>query len=95
MKIVIVNTTHSNAPAGCWAGNPENAEECDYLVEENNGEIKTIYEFSGVSDKNKDGRFNFKGLKEVTDPVVIGALKSRVDISRKKGEQQPLRYKEI
>lgn len=95
MKIAVVNTSHSNAPAGCWTGNPENAKECDYIVEENNGEIKTIYEFSGVSDRDKDGKFNFKGLKEVTDPVVIGSIKSKVDISRKKGEQQSLRYKEI
>ena len=95
MKIAVVNTTHSNAPAGCWTGNPENAKDCDYLVEENNCEIKAIYEFSGVSDKDKDGKFNFKGLKEVTDPVVTGSIKSKVDISRKKGEQQPLRYKEI
>lgn len=95
MKTVIVNTSHSNAPAGCWTGNPEHAKECDYLIEENNGEIKAIYEFSGVSDKDKDGKFNFKGLKEVTDSVVIGSIKSKVDISRKRGEQQSLRYKEI
>lgn len=95
MKIVIVNTNKTGDPTGWWHGKTEIVRKCDYLVEEQNGEIKGVYEFSGISTKTKDNKFSFKGLKEVTAPIVIEEMRNKIDVSRKQGEQNSLRYCEI
>ena len=80
MKVIVVNASHSGQPEGWWYGNPENANECDYVVEERNGEIHAVYTFTGVAGKSGDGRFSFKGMKEETSPMICNRIRERMDV---------------
>ena len=95
MDVVSVNATNSGEPEGRWKGDPDRASKADYLVEEHNGEVYKVYEFTGVSKLDADGRFSFKGLKDVTDTQPDRYVKDNLDVSRKQGEQAPLRYDSI
>lgn len=95
MKLVIVNTTNTNQPAGWWPGDNKKAAKCNYLVEENHGKIIHIYTFSGTSEKDKNNRFSFLNLSEVKDSIIVDRIKSDVDVSRVQGEQASLRYCDI
>lgn len=92
MKVVVVNTTKTGEPAGWWHGDNKHAAKCSYLVEENHGEIIHVYTFSGTSEKDKNDRFSFLNLVEVTDSMIVDRIRNDVDVSRKRGEEAPVRY---
>ena len=95
MNIVAVNTSNTGKPAGWWYGNPNSARNCDYLVEERNGKVYAVYTFDDVSECDSNGRFSFKGLKNVNDSMIFNHIKERLNLSRVQGEANPVRYFEI
>ena len=95
MKVVSVNTSKTGEPAGWWYGNPKTARKCDYLVEERAGEVYAVYIFAGVSNRDLNGRFSFKGLTEVTSPMICNRIKEGINLFREQGESNPIRYHEI
>lgn len=92
MDVVVVNTTRTNEPAGWWKANNEHAANCDYLIEENHGEISHIYTFSRTSGKDNNNRFSFLNLIEVEDSIIIERIKKNINVKRKRGEGNPVRY---
>ena len=95
MEVVIVCTSNTGVPEGYWKASPNHARAVDYVVEERNGKIHAVYEFSNVSNRNADGRFSFDGLKDVTNTAIGQKIKNNLDVSRSQGESQPVRYASI
>ena len=95
MDIVRVNTNKTRDPSGMWDADPNNAAKCDYLVEERHGKVHAVYEFTGVSKRNSQGRFSFKGLKNITSTQPGQYIKENLDVSRVPGESNPVQYDTI
>ncbi|WP_191014131.1 hypothetical protein [Treponema zioleckii] len=95
MEIVIVNATRTHMPSGLWKADPVRASKADYLVEERNGKVYAVYEFTGVTRPNNDGRFSFQGLKDVSNSPVGKDIKQKLNLSRQQGEANPVRYAKI
>lgn len=91
MKVVAVLTNHTGDPAGWWYGDPDHARMCDYLVEEVNQQVENVYSFSGVTDRDAQGRFAFLGLSSV-NPIILNRIRNDLDLSRKTGNAQVVRY---
>lgn len=95
MKIISVSTNIWKSPVGWWRAVPEKVKECDYVVEERKGKLLAVYTFEGVSKKDKENRISFKGLRKVEDSMIVDRMKERIDLSRKPGERNSVRYHEI
>lgn len=95
MKIISVSTNIWKSPVGWWKAVPGRVKECDYVVEERKCKILAVYTFDGVSKKDKDSRIAFKGLKKVEDSIIVDRITERLDLSRKRGERNSVRYFEL
>ena len=81
MEVVSVNTCNTGVPEGWWYGSPSHARKCDYLVEHDNGQFCAVYTFDRVSNKNKEGKFSFIGLKEVTEKMICDYIEKNFSIN--------------
>lgn len=90
-EVVVVNVNNTNQPNGYWKMSKSRAEKSGVLVTEEHGKVKRVYTFKSVK-KYPSGRVTFRGFKRVRDPEVISKY-ANVDVSRKKGEANPVRYK--
>ncbi len=92
MKVVSVNTKNTGNPAGNWKADADRLRGCDYVLDESSGKV---YSFTGVSQPDSDGRVNFKGMTEETDPQVVNQIHENVDISHVQGDSNPVHYHSI
>ena len=92
-EVVVVNVKNSNQPNGCWKISETRANKSGVLVSEENEEVKRVYTFSSVK-KHSDGRVSFRDFKRVTDPKELRKY-SDLDLSRKRGEANPVRYRYV
>lgn len=92
MEVVSVNTKNTGNPAGNWKADPDRLRGCDYVLDELSGKV---YSFAGVSQPDSNGRVNFKGMTEETDPQVVNQIHKNVDTSHVQGDSNPVHYHTI
>ena len=88
-EVAVVNVNNTNQPNADWKGNPERLSNAKYIITEKNRKVKTVYENEGVT-QHKNGRTSFNQLKKA--PQEVQEKYKNLDVSRKRGESNPVRY---
>ena len=92
MEVVSVHTKRTGNPAENWKADADRLRGCDYVLDESSGKV---YSFTGVSQPDSNGRVNFKGMTEETDPQVVNQIHENVDTSHVPGDRNSVHYHSI
>ena len=92
-EIIVVATPHSGNPNGSWKAKLSRMANCKYVVQEEHGQVKEVFKLvGGVHRTRKDKRrIDFDNL--ISASPYIQRKYQHMDVSRKKGESNPVRYR--
>ena len=90
--VVVLNVNHTGNGNASWKASPEKIRNVKYIVTEKNGKVYGVYTAEDIK-VNSSGRVNFKNFRRA--PTKIYYRLKNMDVSRKRGEANPVRYKEF
>lgn len=90
VDVVVVNVNHTHNGQKSWKADAERFSKAKLIVTEEHGQVKAVYTFSSVKEKD-GGRVNPRDYKRASTEV-YKQIKAGLNVSRKKGEANPVRY---
>lgn len=90
--VVVLNVNHTSNGNASWKASPKKIRNAKYIVTEKNGKVHGVYTAEDIKVK-PSGRVNFKNFRRA--PTEVYNRLKNMDVSRKRGEANPVRYKEV